>query len=129
MIFTDLTYLQIGGTIAIFMMLFSFGVVIFRFFAAFRNYIYTGTFGDYEKSLMGCLMEYPKMPLKYAFIGYHPGILIMDALIFFLISFVVIPLWGAYIIIGLVLSLAYIMRKRIATKQEFVSRLEGTHEK
>lgn len=128
MMFTDLAYQEIGGIVATFLLFFSICVVIFRFFTAFHNYIQTGKFGDFKKSLMGYLIEYPQIPFKYAFIGYHPGILIADALILFLIAVLAIPFWGAYIVIGLVLLLGRIMRKRIAIKQEFINKLEGTHD-
>lgn len=125
MIFTDLTYLQVGGILGIISLLFFTVVVVIRFVLAFYNYIYNGDFGDYEKSMFGEMMEHSNFFSIYIFTGYHPGILMMDAVVFFIFSILIIPLWGACVITGFLLLLGKIMRKRIAIKQDFLSKLKG----
>ena len=128
MIFTDLSYIQIGEMLCTFSILFFMVVVIIRFILAFRNYIYNGNFGDFEKSAFVQMIENSKFFSVYTFTGYHPGILLMDALMFGLFSITLIAGWGFYIIIGLFLFLGKTMRKRIAIKQKFVAKLDGTHD-
>lgn len=128
MMFTDLTYTQIGEILGATSLLFFTAVVAIRFVLAFRNYIYSGNFGDFEKSAFAEMMSHGNFFSRYAFIGYHPGILMIDAVTFGVFSLLIIPFWGAYIVIGLFLLLGNIVRKRIAIKQEFVAKLDGTHD-
>lgn len=128
MIFTDLTYMEIGGILSTFSLLFFTVVVVIRLVLAFHHYIHTGNLGDFEKCAFGQVMEHGNFFSVYAFTGYHPGVLVMDAIVFGLFSTLMIPLWGAYIIFGLFLLLAKTMRNRIAVKQEFVAKLDGTHD-
>lgn len=127
MIYTDLTYIQIGEVLSLFLVGLTIAIVTFRFVLAFRNYIYTGKYGDFERSLMGCLMEYDKekVSFKYVLTGYHPAVLVMDTFILLMIAIGATPLWAAYILAGLILLLAKLMRARIAVKQEFVGNLKG----
>lgn len=127
MIFTNLSYMQVGGILGTLSTMFFIVVVTIRYILAFRNYIYNGNFGDFEKSAFGEIMEHGNFFSVYAFTGYHPGTLTMDAIVFALFSILLIPLWGAYIICGLFLLLAKTIRKRIAAKQEFIAKLDGTH--
>lgn len=117
--------IAISGVLFVFFTL----VVAYRFVAAFRNYIYTGKFGDYERSAFGQTMEANGIAavVKYGLTGYHPPMILFDALFFTLIALLAQPLWGVFIIGGLLVTLAMVMRKRIAHKQEFVGNLRGDH--
>lgn len=127
MIFTDLTYTNVGNIIAMLMMIFFSLVVMFRFFLAFRKYVYTGKFADAESSWCFQALEHNKYFSKYLFTGEHIVLTLLDFSIWLMFALLAIPLWGVYVVGGLVILLAIVMRKRIAPKQEFVDRLKGEH--
>jgi len=124
MMFTDLTYLEIGDGIGTSLLFFFLGVIIFRYILAFRNYIYTGELGDHDHCFVYQLFE-EKSINNHMFTGHHPGFILIDAFCFLVISMGAVGLWGAYIVFGLILLLARTMRKRIAIKQTFVGNLKG----
>lgn len=122
---TGLTFTQLSNTIGTLMLLFFTGVVIFRFVLAFRNYIYTGELGDSDYCFIYQLFE-EKSINKYMFIGHHPGFVLIDAFCFFVITIAAaLGFWVAYVVVGLIMLLAKVMRKRIAIKQKFVGNLKG----
>ena len=122
---TGLTYTELSNITGTLLLLFFTGVIIFRFILAFRNYIYTGELGDSDYCFIYQLFE-EKTINKYMFTGHHPGFIIIDAFCFIVITIAAaLGLWGAYVVIGLVVLLAKIMRKRIAHKQTFVGNLNG----
>ena len=123
------SYENMGVAISGIMFLASICIIVFRFVLAFRNYIYTGAFGKYNRSLTGWAIEHDEKGthIKYAFTGYHPLTTAFDALVFGLIAGMAQGLWGVYLVGGLVLLLARTMRQRIARKQEFIAKLEGNH--
>lgn len=124
MMYTNLTYTEIGNFVGTGLLVFFTVIVVVRYILAFRNYIYTGELGDYERCFIYQLVE-EKTINKYMFTGHHPGFILIDVFCFFLISVASVGLWGAYIVVGLIFLLAQTMRKRIAHKQTFVGNLKG----
>ena len=126
MIFTDLTYTEVGSVIATLLFFMYAIVIIVRFILAFNHYIYSGDFGDGERSAFVCMMEgnWSSM-IGYSFIGYHPGMVFVDAVLIGIFSLLMIFIWGPMIILALFLLLGHVMRKRIAVKQTFVGNLKG----
>jgi len=127
MIFTDLAYLEVGRLFAMGMGGMLVGITIFRLGRCFHHYINNGDFGSYKNTWLVQLVEEGKPFSPYLFTGCHPFGFV-DIAIFGLFSFAAIALWGGYVVVGLTILLAKVMRKRIGAKQEFVSRLEGTYE-
>ncbi len=128
MIGTGLAYQELGAYIATILIIIFVFVIVIRYMMAFRHYIYHGDIGDFEKSAFISAMEGEWTNIvKYAFTGYHPGILIVDTFMLGLFSVTMIVLWAPMIVMLLLVLLGYTMRKRIAHKQEFTARLEGTH--
>ncbi len=126
MIFTDLSYIDVGGIIATLLIIMFSVVMVIRLIMAFRHYIYNGDCGDGEKSAFVSLMEGNWSDLVlYSFTGYHPGMVLVDAMMLGLFSLLVVGLWAPLIIMGLFILLGHVMRKRIAVKQTFVGNLKG----
>ena len=123
---TELTYLQMGGVIALMLQVLAVGVTLYRSLRCFENYVNTGNFGDPRKSWFGDILERGNFFSGYAFTGYHP-MLLMDGFLFMFLGFTAMALWGFYAVAGLIMLLARVMRKRIAHKQEFYAKLEGTN--
>jgi hypothetical protein len=126
MIFTGLTYTEIG-TIFTTLLIFMYAVVIVvRLILAFNHYIYSGDFGDAERSAFICMMEgqWGSM-IGYSFVGYHPGLVLIDALLIGIFSLLMIFIWAPMIVLILLLLLGHVMRKRIEVKQTFVGNLKG----
>lgn len=118
------TYMGLGDYIAsISMMVFAL-IILFRLVLAFRHYIYTGKYGDVEKSgLIGMFDN--NFKFRWLFIGYHPGGIAADTMIFILAAVSAVFFWAVIIVGGLFILLATTMRKRIAHKQEFIGNLRG----
>jgi hypothetical protein len=126
MIFTDLTYTEIGAIFSTLLIVMFIIVMIARFMLAFKHYIYSGDFGDAERSAFIGMMDgkWGNM-IRYAFIGYHPGMVLVDAILIGLFSLLVIFIWVPMIVLTLLLLLGHVMRKRIEVKQTFVGNLKG----
>ncbi len=126
MIGTGLTYTEMGSVIATLLFFMYTIVIIVRFILAFNHYIYSGDFGDCERSAFVCIMEGKwSNLLKYMFTGYHPGMVLVDAMVIGIFSLLMIFIWAPMVFLVLFLLLGHVMRKRIAVKQEFVSNLKG----
>ena len=123
---TELTYIQIGGIISFTLQVLAVAVILYRLLRCFENYVNTGNFGDPKKSWFGQIMEKGNFFSGYAFTGYHP-IVLVDGFLFMFLGFTAMALWGVYAVAGLIILLARVMRKRIAHKQEFYAKLEGTN--
>lgn len=129
MMFTGLAYQEIGNWVASIFIFMFIVVVIYRYIMAFRYYVYNGNFCNYEESTLYAMMDGEFIDsIKYAFVGYHPGMIIADALVFVMFSMLMIIVWLPVTFISLFLLLGYTMRRRIARKQEFIAKLEGTRQ-
>ena len=56
---TELTYLQMGGVIALMLQVLAVGVTLYRSLRCFENYVNTGNFGDPRKSWFGVYSTSP----------------------------------------------------------------------
>lgn len=119
------TYLGLGDCIATILFMVSALIIPFRCGLTFRAYIYTGKFGEPNKALLTGLMDDEGLRWKYLFTGYHPGGIGADSMVLVMFAIMSVFLWGVYLVAGLVILLAHIMRKRIAHKQEFIGNLKG----
>jgi len=119
------TYQGMGDYIATILFMVGALIILFRCVLTFRAYIYTGKFGEPNKSLLIGLMDDEGLQWKYLFTGYHPGGIGADSMMLILFSIMSVFLWGVYIAGGLVILLALTMRKRIAHKQTFIGNLKG----
>ena len=128
MIFTDLAYLEVGRLMSYFMLCMTIGIAIFRCCRCFYTYINTGKFGSYKDTWLTQTVEEGKFFSPCLFTGGHP-MFIIDIIILAILSVAAIAFWGLYVVLGLIILLAKVMRKRIGARQEFIARLEGTHEK
>lgn len=128
MMFTDLAYQEIGTLVATTLTFVFVFAIIYRFIMSFIHYINHGNFGNVEKSFFISMVDTRwNDAVKYAFTGYHPGMILVDAFILSLYSLVMVALWAPMIVLLLLLLLGHTMRKRIGTKQEFIAKLDGTH--
>lgn len=118
------TYQGLGDYIATIMLMVTVVILLFRCVLAFRNYIYTGKYGDPEKSGLISTFE-NNFKFRWMLIGYHPGGIAADSMLFILASVMCVFFWAPMIIGGLFILLAVTMRKRVAHKQEFISNLKG----
>ena len=118
------TYQGLGDYLATIMLMVTVVILLFRCVLAFRNYIYTGKYGDPEKSGLLSMFE-NEFKFRWLLIGYHPAGIGADSMIFILFSVMCVFFWAPMIIGGLFILLAITMRKRIAHKQEFISNLKG----
>ena len=111
----------------------SFIIIIIRFGLLFWYYINNGNIGDFEDdsgfiSLFSTGLDFF---FPTIFIGPHPGAILVDFMGFAIASMIIGIVWPALLIIMTtilpVILLARFLRKRIARKQEFIAKLDGTH--
>lgn len=129
-------------------------ILAFRVVLSCRNYLYTGKFGSVDDGGFFSLMNHFHMKnsslyepedvpsfkeiIKNLFTGVHPATILMDGLVYTAVAmisagittlFANFPyLMGIPVTIGLFITLMRTMRKRIARKQEFIAKLEGTYD-
>ena len=121
------TYFGLGDYIATTVLIFAIMLTLFKLCLTFRHYIYSGEFGDYEKSMFMGMMDgnHISKTWRYLFIGYHPGGIGADFMGMILLSILCVPFWSVYIVGTLFVLLAVTMRKRIAHKQTYIGNLKG----
>ncbi len=107
-------------------------IIIFRFGRLFWYYINTGNIGDFEEnSGLLCIINDSIKAYPVLFFGTHPGAIFIDATCLFAIAAFAGILWPIEAIIMVtilpVILLAMLLRKRIARKQEFIAKLDGTY--
>lgn len=117
----------IGSHIAVVLTVIFSVIILYRFCRTFYEFIYTGQFGCMEECLLFYLIEKQEIN-KYALVGTHPLTIIVDGLIFMVIILASLLLWAPMLFISIILTAGYLLRKHIAKKQEFIARLDGTHE-
>ena len=116
-------------------------VAIARYLLLIRHYIQTGDFGDPDDSFSVNFMDGEIIDaLRYYFVGVHPGMILMDAVLVGLVSsmaFIAAALVvAAYVAFAIYLVPATIFivagglyaiwaRKRVVAKEEFTSKLKG----
>lgn len=127
----DLAFYEIGmyGT---WMLLTAFSIIciLIRIGKSFWFYINTGEFGDFHDSCSAYNIldgEGSKI-ISALILGVHPIAILADIAVYCLIVFLVGIIWLPLSIILPFMGLAYLIRRRIARKQEFIARLDGTHE-
>jgi len=123
------TYDKIGAVAGTVFAAMFISLLVYRFARAFHSYIYTGEFMKFIKSsVFGTLIdECPEDSMKALFTGSQPFGIMLDALFMVLIVLIMPFAWGVIVPIILIVLLAYVMRLRIAKKQDFVSKLDGSH--
>ena len=104
-------------------------LTIGRMVQLFFHYINTGKIGKFHED---CFIynTFESDFISYAtalYRGIHPGAIFTDLISYAFITFIVGLIWLPIVIFLPFVGLAYLLRKRIANKQEFMSRLEGTH--
>ena len=119
-------YSVIGLYIATVLVVIFAVIIIFRYCKAFYDYIHTGEFGDSDDCFIYQLVEDQEITI-HTLTGTHPVATLLDGFVFIVIAALSQFIWGAMLFIGGIILVAQILRKRIAKKQEFMSRLEGTH--
>ena len=104
--------------------------IIFRLAILFVEYIKTGGIGDFETDcFIYNLLERNTTKILPALIsGTFPGSIFVDMLGFFIITLAAALIWPVLAISLPLIGLAYLIRLPIARKQEFIGRLDGTHE-
>lgn len=103
--------------------------IIFRLGLLFVNYIKTGRTGDFENdSFVYNLINGNREDILPALVfGTFPASILMDILGFAVISSIIGLVWGLLAIFLPIIGVAYLIRRPIARKQEFIERLNGTH--
>lgn len=128
-------------------------IMFVRIFFSCRSYLLTGKFGSVDDAWFFGIMnhfheKYSSLykdedapPLSKAFkdlfVGSHPAGILLDGCMFTVSTMILgatttlifkFPhILGIIVAIGLFILLMRIMRKRIARKQEFIAKLEGTY--
>lgn len=104
--------------------------IILRLGTLFVKYTKTGKIGDFEDDCFSYnLLEANfKHILPALMFGIFPGAILVDILGSVLITLVAGLIWGLLAFLLPLISLAYLIRLPIARKQEFIGRLDGTHE-
>jgi hypothetical protein len=107
-------------------------ILLFRLGRLFFRYIQTGGWDAFYKSCYGYhLMDGDGFDTQYMpllFHGCHPGAILVDVLSLAAAAFFAGILWLPLSIILPFIGLAYLLRKKIAKKQDFISKLDGTHQ-
>jgi hypothetical protein len=105
--------------------------LLYRLGRLFFRYINTGGWDKFYESCYGYhLMDGDGLDLKYIsllFRGIHPGAIALDIIAMFAIGLFSGMLWLPLSIILPFVLLALLLRRKIARKQDFVSKLDGTH--
>jgi len=104
-------------------------LILYRYARSFHSYIYTGGFTSFiEGSVFATLIsECPEDSPKAFFTATHPFGIFVDGALCFIILLAMPFAWGVITPVVLIVLLAYVMRQRIARKQDFVAKLDGTH--
>ncbi len=106
-------------------------VLIFRLGRLFFRYIQTGGWDEFYKSCYGYhLFDGDGLDPEYIpllFRGIHPGAIFIDILSLGVVALFSGILWLPLSIILPFIGVAYLLRKKIAKKQDFISKLDGTH--
>lgn len=106
-------------------------ILIYRLGNLFFRYINTGTWDEFYKSCYGYhLMDGDGFSPEYMpllFRGCHPGAILIDVISLIAAALFAGMLWLPLIIILPFIGIAYLLRKKIAKKQDFISKLDGTH--
>lgn len=105
--------------------------VVYRLGRLFFSYINTGTWDAFYKSCYGYhFMDGDGLDPVYIpllFRGTHPGAILMDIICYFVITLFAGLLWLPLSIILPIIGIAYLLRRHIAKKQDFIAKLDGTH--
>ena len=117
------TYDKFGEIAAVVFAGMFISLLLYRSGCAFHQYIYTGEFMKFVKSsTFGTLVdECPEDLVSALFTGTNPFGIMIDAMFMVLIVLAMPFAWGGIVPITLLIVLAYVMRQRIARKQNFVS--------
>lgn len=106
-------------------------LIFYRLCRLFVHYINTGDISIfYDSCYFYHLVDGDGFTPKYMlflFRGIHPGAIITDLISYFIITFLAGILWLPLSIIFPFIGAAYLLRKHIAKKQNFVAKLDGTH--
>jgi len=105
-------------------------LIIFRLGVLFVKYIKTGGIGDFEDDcfVYNTIEGHFEDILPALAFGAFPGAILVDILGSLAIALVAGIIWPVVVIFLPLISLAYLIRRPIARKQEFIGRLDGTHE-
>jgi len=106
-------------------------VLLYRLGRLFFRYINTGGWDEFYKSCYGYHLmdgdgfnpEY--MPLLFR--GCNPGAIFLDIISLAIASFISGIAWLPLSIILPFVGVAYLLRRKIAKKQNFIAKLDGTH--
>lgn len=124
------TYDKVGAVMSgVFVVIFG-ALILYRLGRSFHSYIYTGEFSRFiEGSIFATLIdESPEKSWKAFLTGTNPFGIAIDALLPCTLIVLAMPFaWGGLVPLMLIVLLAHVMRKRIAKKQDFVAKLDGTH--
>lgn len=123
------TYEIIGHSSAVVFAAMFISLVLYRSGRAFHQYIYTGGFDKFLKSSVFATMidECPEDSPKAFITGTHPAGIFFDIALMGLVVAAMPFLWSGVLPIMLITLLGYVMRQRIARKQDFVAKLDGSH--
>ena len=106
-------------------------LVFWRLGQLFFHYINTGEISEFYNSCYGYhFMDGDGLDPKYIsflFRGIHPGAITVDIISYFVFTLFAGMLWLPLSIILPLVGIAYLLRKKIAKKQDFVAKLDGTH--
>lgn len=119
----SLTWITLGS-ISVLLILGRLGQLFFR-------YIDTGEVGEfYESCYAYHLMDgdgFDPRYISFLYRGTHPGAIITDFIGYAVIILFAGLAWLPVSIILPFIGIAYLLRKRIAKKRDFVAKLDGTH--
>ncbi len=106
-------------------------VLLYRLTRLFFRYINTGGWDEFYKSCYGYhLMDGDGLDLEYVpllFQGIHPGAILVDIGSLALVAFFAGLIWLPVGIVLPFILIALLLRRRIAKKQDFIAKLDGTH--
>lgn len=119
-------YFVIGGHVAVVLAALVAAIILFRFGKAFYEYIYTGEFSDTDDCFLYQLVEEHEIN-KHILTGTHPAMITLDGMILGVIAGVSQFLWAPLLGICGIVLIGFLLRQKIAKKQNFVAKLDGSH--
>lgn len=104
--------------------------IIFRLAILFVTYIKTGEIGDFEDDcfVYSFLNGYPAKILPALVYGIFPGAILVDIAGFMIMAAITGLFWPIPTILLPFIGVAYLIRRPIARKQEFIAKLDGSYE-
>lgn len=104
--------------------------IIFRLAILFVTYIKTGEVGDFEDNcfVYNLLNGYLVKILPALVYGIFPGAILVDIAGFMILAGIIGLFWPIPTILLPFIGVAYLIRRPIARKQEFIAKLDGSYE-